>query len=67
MTFQVCSDDVTSLIPSHHVANDSPPHQKNVIRTKIKMINIYNGKIEGLVSIETKIEPSPIWRDYRHI
>ena len=31
------------LSHGHHVANDSPPQQKNLIRIKSQMINIYKG------------------------
>jgi hypothetical protein len=69
MSFQVCSADVALLIPSHHLTHrrhiviDSSSQQKkkkNVIRTKFKMINIYNGKMEELVSALTKV----ICKDY---
>jgi len=31
----------------HHVANDSPPQQKNLIMTKSQIINIWKSKIGG--------------------
>jgi len=32
----------------HHIANDSPPQQENLIRTKSQMINICSDTLEGL-------------------
>jgi len=55
-SIHVCLPDIDSLIPGHHlshrrhVANHSPPEQTNVIRTKIKMINICSGRLERLVT-----------------
>jgi len=63
-----CSSSPFNDFPQkRHIANHSPPHQKNVIRTKFKVINICSGKLGGLVSTWTKIQPQPICRDYAHI
>jgi len=51
----------------HHVANDSPPQQKNLIRTKSQMINICKGKMGGLVSPGMKFQTIPNYRDEMHI
>jgi len=51
----------------HHVSNDSPPQQKNIIRTKSQMIKFCSGRLEGLVTSGTKIQMTYICRDERHI
>ena len=69
MSIHVCLADVESLIPSHylqnrcHVANHTPSHQTNAIRTKIKMINICSDRLKRLVTSETKIQMIYICRD----
>jgi len=51
----------------HHVANGSPPQQKNLIRTKSQMINICKGKMRGLVSSGMKFQTTLNYRDEMHI
>jgi len=51
----------------HHVANDSPPQQKNLIMTKSQMSNICKDKMGGLVSSEMKFQTTPNFRDEMHI
>jgi len=51
----------------HHVANDSSPQQKNLIKTKSQMINICKGKMGGLVSSEIKLQTTPNYKDEIHI
>ena len=34
----------------HHVANDSPPKQKYLIKTKSQMIKFCSARLEGLVT-----------------
>jgi len=55
------------LSHGHHVANDSPPQQKNLIRTKSQMIKFCGGRLEGLVTLGTKIQMTYIFRDERPI
>jgi len=51
----------------HHVSDHLPHVQLEVIRTKFQVIRNCREVLEGLVSIGTKIQLSPICRDYRHI
>jgi len=66
-TFKPTTSPNQHLPHGHHVANDSPPQQKNLIRIKSQMINICKGKIEGLVTSWTKIQMTYICRDERPI
>jgi len=51
----------------HHVANDSPPKQKYLIKTKSQMIKFCSGRLEGLVTSEAKIQITYIYRNERPI
>ncbi len=51
----------------HHIANDSSPQQKKLIRTKSQMIKFYSGRLEGLVTSWTKIQMTYICMDERPI
>jgi len=56
------------LVPRHcHISNHLPHGHLDVIRTKIQVIKICKEILRGLVSTKTKIQLSPICKDYRHI
>jgi len=58
----------TQMAPHHsHINNHVPRKHLDVIRTKFQVINNCREILGGLVSAETKIQLSPICRDYRHI
>ena len=55
------------LSHGHHVANDSPPQQKNLIRTTSQMIKFCSDRLEGLITLGTKTQITYIYKDERSI
>ena len=65
--FNLTTSSNHHLPHGHHVANDNPPQQKNLIRTKSQMIKFCSGRLEGLVTSVTKIQMTYICEDKKPI